>query len=177
MGKREVVLVQKYAQSFVERVENRDDIWDVCDDIQRLLDIIHETKLDGILNSSTVSPEEKEGFVRTLRQSRYRFVNELIELILEEEQADLLSAILEEILLRISKQKNEFDATVASVYPLTEEQKERIRVLVENRFRVRVRNIIEEIDKELLGGFVVTVNHRVIDTSVRAQLKDIRSKL
>lgn len=177
MGKREVVLVQKYAQSFVDRVENRDDIWDVCDDIQRLLDIIHETKLDGILNSSTVSSEEKEGFVRTLRQSRYRFVNELIELILEEEQADLLSAILEEILLRISKQKNEFDATVASVYPLTAEQKERIRVLVENRFRVRVRNIIEEIDKELLGGFVVTVNHRVIDTSVRAQLKDIRSKL
>lgn len=177
MGKREVVLVQKYAQSFVDRVENRDDIWDVCDDIQRLLDIIHETKLDGILNSSTVSSEEKEGFVRTLRQSRYRFVNELIELILEEEQADLLSVILEEILLRISKQKNEFDATVASVYPLTAEQKERIRVLVENRFRVRVRNIIEEIDKELLGGFVVTVNHRVIDTSVRAQLKDIRSKL
>ena len=66
---------------------------------------------------------------------------------------------------------------MVSVYPLTEAQKERLRHLVEERFALRVRNITEELDQSLLGGFIVTVNHKVIDASVRTQLKDVRKKL
>ncbi|MFX3870708.1 F0F1 ATP synthase subunit delta, partial [Streptococcus suis] len=74
--------------------------------------------------------------------------------------------------LQISKFKHEFEASVVSVYPLTEAQKERLRHLVEQRLSLRVRNITEELDQSLLGGFIVTVNHQVIDASVRTQLKD-----
>ncbi|WP_333565174.1 F0F1 ATP synthase subunit delta, partial [Streptococcus parasuis] len=33
------------------------------------------------------------------------------------------------------------------------------------------------LDASLLGGFVLTINHKVIDASVRTQLKDVRKKL
>ena len=91
--------------------------------------------------------------------------------------ADLLLETLERAQLQISKLKNEFDAHIASVYPLTEQQKSRLRQLVEERFGLRVRNIVEELDASLLGGFVLTINHKVIDASVRTQLKDVRKKL
>ena len=177
MGVKEATIVHQYAYQFVENIAYRDDIWSIYDEVRRMIAIIEETKLNRILSSPTVSNEDKADFVRKLRQSEYRFINDLIESLIQDEHFDLLLPTLEDILLKISKSKNEYDMVLTSFQPLTEEQKQRLRAIVEERFSVKVHQIIEEIDKELLGGFIVNVNHRVIDTSVRAQLGDIRKKL
>ena len=177
MGVKEATIVHQYAYQFVEDIAYREDIWAIYDEVQRMIVIIEETKLNRILSSPTVSSEDKAGFVRNLRQSSYRFINDLIETLIQDENYDLLLPTLEDILLKISKSKNEYDMVVTSFQALTEEQKQRLTAIVEERFSVKVHNVIEEIDKELLGGFIVNVNHRVIDTSVRAQLGDIRKKL
>lgn len=177
MGVKEATIVHQYAYQFVENIAYREDIWSIYDEVRRMIAIIEETKLNRILSSPTVSNEDKADFVRKLRQSEYRFVNDLIESLIQDEHFDLLLPTLEDILLKISKSKNEYDMVLTSFQPLTEEQKQRLRAIVEERFSVKVHQIIEEIDKELLGGFIVNVNHRVIDTSVRAQLGDIRKKL
>ncbi|HGA1492888.1 TPA: F0F1 ATP synthase subunit delta [Streptococcus suis] len=177
MNARENAIVQKYALSFVEKVSDHAEIWDMYDQISELISIIHDSKLNRLLLSATVSREEKAAFVRTVRQSSFWQINDLIEDIIRDGHADLLLETLERVRLQISKFKNEFEAHVVSVYPLTEAQKERLRHLVEERFSLRVRNITEELDQSLLGGFIVTVNHKVIDASVRTQLKDVRKKL
>lgn len=177
MNARETALVQKYAQSFVDKVYDREDIWTIYDQISAILTVIHDSKLNRILLSATVSQAEKAEFIHAIRRSTYRQVNDLIEVVGRDGHADLLVEILEATLILISKSKQEFDARVVSVYPLTDEQKERVRQLVESRFSLKVRNIIEEIDKEVLGGFIITVNHKVLDASVRTQLKEIRNRL
>ncbi|HEL2056243.1 TPA: F0F1 ATP synthase subunit delta [Streptococcus suis] len=177
MNARENALVQKYALSFVEKVSDHAEIWEMYDQLSELITIIHDSKLNRLLLSATVSREEKAAFVRTVRQSSFWQINDLIEDIIRDGHADLLLETLERVRLQISKFKNEFEAHVVSVYPLTEAQKDRLRQLVEKRFSLRVRTIIEELDQGLLGGFIVTVNHKVIDASVRTQLKDVRKKL
>ncbi|HFI0254818.1 TPA: F0F1 ATP synthase subunit delta [Streptococcus suis] len=177
MNARENALVQKYALSFVEKVSDHAEIWEMHDQLSELITIIHDSKLNRLLLSATVSREEKAAFVRTVRQSSFWQINDLIEDIIRDGHADLLLETLERVRLQISKFKNEFEAHVVSVYPLTEAQKDRLRQLVEKRFSLRVRTIIEELDQSLLGGFIVTVNHKVIDASVRTQLKDVRKKL
>ncbi|MEG3310439.1 F0F1 ATP synthase subunit delta [Streptococcus sp. SS-4456] len=177
MNARENALVQKYALSFVEKVSDHAEIWEMYDQLSELITIIHDSKLNRLLLSATVSREEKAAFVRTVRQSSFWQINDLIEDIIRDGHADLLLETLERVRLQISKFKNEFEAYVVSVYPLTEVQKDRLRQLVEERFSLRVRTIIEELDQSLLGGFIVSVNHKVIDASVRTQLKDVRKKL
>ncbi|TCD46556.1 F0F1 ATP synthase subunit delta [Streptococcus sp. X16XC17] len=177
MGVKETAVVQKYAQNFVDRYGDREDIWHVYDEVQHIVHIIRDTRLNRILISSTVSTKDKEEFIRILRRSEYRFVNDLVEAIIQEGNADLLLSTLEEVLLKISKSKNEFDMVITSIQSLSDEQKQRLAALAESRFDVKVRNVLEQIDREILGGFIVTVNHRVIDASVRTQLKDIRKKL
>ncbi|MGT2949806.1 F0F1 ATP synthase subunit delta [Streptococcus cuniculi] len=177
MNARETALVQKYAQSFVDKVYDREDVWTIYDQISAILTVIHDSKLNRILLSATVSQAEKADFIHAIRQSTYREVNDLIEAIARDGHADLLVETLEAALRLISKSKQEFDAHIVSVYPLTEEQKERVRRLVESRFSLKVRNIVQEIDRDVLGGFIVTVNHKVIDASVRTQLKEIRNRL
>lgn len=177
MAAREDAFVQKTAQTFVEQVYDRDDIWHIYDEVEHILQIMKETRLARILNSSTVSLDDKEEFLRTLRQSEYRFVNDLVEVVIHNGHANLLKEILETILYKISKHENAFDAVVTVIQPLTEEQKKRISALTEKRFDIKVRNVVENIDKDIIGGFIVNINHHVIDASVRTQLKDIRKKL
>ncbi|CQR25522.1 F0F1 ATP synthase subunit delta [Streptococcus varani] len=177
MGVREANIVHKYAYNFVESISYRDDIWRVYDEVSRIVSIIHNTKLNRILQSPTTSKQDKESFLRNLRQSEYRFVNDLIERLIQDENYDLVLPTLEDVLLKISKSQNEYDMVVTSFQALTEQQKERITAIAQERFSVKIHNVIEEIDKEILGGFIVNVNHRVIDTSVRTQLGDIRKKL
>lgn len=177
MGVREATIAHKYAYNFVENITHRDDIWQIYDEVNRIVTIIRNTKLNRVLQSSTVSKVDKEKFLRNLRQSDYRFINDLIENLILDENYELVLPTLEDVLLKISKSQNEYDMVVTTFQPLTDEQKERLTATVEERFTVKVHNVIEEIDKELLGGFVINVDHRVIDTSVRTQLRDIRKKL
>ena len=114
MGVKEATIVHQYAYQFVENIAYRDDIWAIYDEIQRMVSIINETKLNRILSSPTVSSEDKAGFVRNLRQSSYRFINDLIETLIQDENYDLLLPTLEDILLKISKSKNEYDKVVTS---------------------------------------------------------------
>lgn len=176
MNAREQAVVQKYAHSFVDKVQDREDIWKIYDQVSELLTIIKESKLNRILLSATVTAEEKAEFVRTIRQSSYPEVNHLIHQVVHDNYADLLVETLQAVLILISKSKQEFDAHILSVYPLSEEQKVRLKHLVERRFSLTVRNLIEEEDSSLLGGFIITVNHKVIDASVRTQLREIRNK-
>ncbi|MGT2911931.1 F0F1 ATP synthase subunit delta [Streptococcus cameli] len=177
MNIRESALAHKYARNFVEVISEREDIWHIFDELQSYVQIINETGLNRMLHDATVSNTDKEAFIRTLRHSSYRAVNDLIESVIQGGEYSLLREVLQVSMKLISKQKNEFDAYVSTFQALTKEQKRRIHALAESRFDVRIRQVIEEIDKELLGGFIVTVNHRVIDASVRTQLNDIRKKL
>ena len=109
MGVKEATIVHQYAYQFVENIAYRDDIWSIYDEVRRMIAIIEETKLNRILSSPTVSNEDKADFVRNLRQSEYRFINDLIESLIQDEHFDLLLPTLEDILLKISKSKNEYD--------------------------------------------------------------------
>ncbi|MHC5924190.1 F0F1 ATP synthase subunit delta, partial [Streptococcus pyogenes] len=78
---------------------------------------------------------------------------DLIERLIEDENYDLVLPTLEDVLLKISKSQNEYDMVVTSFQALTEQQKERITAIAQERFSVKIHNVIEEIDKEILGGF------------------------
>lgn len=177
MNARENALVQGYAHSFIDQVGHNEQIWEIYDQLDDLIAIIQESKLNRLLLSATVSQQEKTEFIRTIRQSSFWQVNDLIEEVIRGGHANLLLDVLKRCQSQISKVKNEFDAHIVSVYPLLEEQKDRLRQLVEKRFSLRVRSMTEELDSSLLGGFVVTINHKVIDASVRTQLADVRNKL
>ena len=60
---------------------------------------------------------------------------------------------------------------------LTDEQKERILALVAEKIGVKVGKLVENIDESILGGFIINVNNKVIDTSIRRQLQTFKMNL
>jgi ATP synthase F1 delta subunit len=72
---------------------------------------------------------------------------------------------------------NQHDIVVTTAVALTDEQKERILALVAEKFGVKAGKLVENIDESILGGFVINVNNKVIDTSIRRQLQEFKMNL
>lgn len=71
-----------------------------------------------------------------------------------------------------SAQRGEVNAEVASAHPLTEQQ----LTTLENKLRAREGRTVKlrsRVDRDLLGGLVVTIGSKRIDSSIRTRLNSL----
>lgn len=67
-------------------------------------------------------------------------------------------------------------ATIVSAFPMTEQQVNELVALIEPKFGLKLKPHVK-VDAELIGGVRVTVGDHVLDTSVQAQLTQMRDAL
>ena len=104
-------------------------------------------------------------------------MNNFLDLILQNEREAYLYQMLQAVLNDIATVSNQYDVTVTSSLPLTEDQKSRVRAVVAKKFAVTSGRLIEKVDPSLIGGFIISVNNKVIDTSIRRQLQAFKMNL
>lgn len=177
MDLKQQVTATRHAQTLVAAASQSGQLQETFDELSQLIMICQGTQLDAVLSSDQFQPEEKQRLVRQLGVSHSLLLNGLIEDFIQQEELDLLLPTLQTALSKISQLTKVFDIEVETVQPLTDQQKERIRQLVEERFDIRAHDVVQTLNPNLLGGFIVTVNHQVIDASVRTQLQDLRKKV
>ena len=78
---------------------------------------------------------------------------------------------------QIQRLSNAFVVTVTTAIALDPAQEQKLVPIIERKFGIQVRSIQQKIDPDLIGGFVVTANHKTLDTSLKHQLQVIKSKL
>ena len=72
---------------------------------------------------------------------------------------------------------NAFVVTVTTVAGLDPVQEQKLIPIIEKKFGIQVRSLKEELDPDLIGGFVVSANHKTLDTSLKRQLQVIKANL
>lgn len=120
----------------------------------------HEKGMDALLRRMEAAPLTVR-FVLTLARKRRLFA--LVDVI----------RVFETLL---SRQRGEVDAQVTSAQPLTEQQtaelKQALKIKLGREARLETR-----VDPSLLGGLVVKVGSRMIDSSLRTKLEGMRAAM
>ena len=97
---------------------------------------------------------------------------------IQEEVRQILTVFAETNLKTfLSQEDNTYDVTVTSASPLSEEQKARLLAIVSQKFEIKTRRLVEKIDEDLIGGFVIKAKNKVVDTSIRSQLQTFKTNL
>ena len=177
MDKKHYAVIEKYALPFVQLVFEKGQQQDVFDKLSQIKAVFVETNLADFLSHIGVSQAEKSKVLRLFQTCDSVLVNNLIEVLITNGREDFFYPILLDILKKIEKETNEFEVTVHSVEGLSEEQKARLIPVIEKKMNLKVRSIKENLDRSLIGGFVITANHKIIDTSIKRQLKAVKEKL
>ena len=177
MDKRSDAIIEKYAAPFVQIVLEKNQQRDVFIELSQIKEIFEETRLTDFLSHIGVNQAEKSKVLRLFQTCDTVLVNNLIEVLIANGREELFYPILLDSLKKIEKQTNEFEVVIHSVEGLSDEQKTRLIPLIEKKMGLKVRSIKENLDKSLIGGFAITANHKIIDTSIKRQLKAVKEKL
>lgn len=177
MTKKTEVLIEQYAKSLVEVAVEKNCVTAVQEDVKALLLIFEESDLNKTLQSLAITREQKKQLVRLLQESSSDYMKNFLEVILQNEREGLLYSILEATLEKFAVVTQNYDAVVTTAIALSDKQKQQLVKTIETKFGLTVHQIIEKIDENILGGFIINVNNRIIDTSIRRQLQQFKMKL
>ena len=103
-------------------------------------------------------------------------VGNFVRLVARNRRLFALPGILTAFQSLMARDRGEATAQVTSAQPLTEDQKNELKTVIRDRLGKTV-TIEAKVDPAILGGLIVKVGSRMIDTSLRTKLMTMKTHL
>lgn len=157
--------------------ENRID--DYVAEVDAMLTIFRDNpELSKLLNHPKISKEEKITVVGQIFEGKIsKELLGLINMIVEKDRNNAMEDIFSYFIDRVKEYKNIGVAKVTSAIELSDAQKSQVeKRLLETTGYVKFE-ISYDVDKDLIGGMVIRIGDRVVDSSIRTRLYELTKEL
>ena len=168
-------LAGRYASALFDLASEAGTVTAVESDLERLEDSLHESpELRALIRNPEVSREQLSRVTGGL--SDYLGLSELtrnfLGVLADNRRVSALPAMIRAFTSIAAAQRGEVSAEVASAHALTDSQLTEL----EQKLRAREGRTIKlksRVDPDLLGGLVVTIGSKRIDSSIRTRLNSL----
>lgn len=148
-------------------------------EVQELSAVLRENPdFDKLMKHPGISKQEKIAFMEAVFKGRVSAeLVGLMEVVIQKERYGELQNIFAYFIDKMKEVKGIGVAHIATAVALTESQKENV---VERLKATTSYQSIEadfKVDEELIGGMVIRINDRVVDSSIRSKLEDLTRQL
>jgi F-type H+-transporting ATPase subunit delta len=163
----------RYATALYDLADEQNSLDAVADDLRGLKALIGESSdLRHLLSSPLFDRNEQTNAALAVLEAAgvSDLTRRFVGVVGQNRRLFALDATIDEYLRILATRRGEVTAQVTSARPLTESQvaalTEKLRSIVGNKV-----NIEAEVDESLLGGLVVRVGSRMVDTSIRSKIQ------
>lgn len=165
-----------YAQAFYGRVaaqitevlQQLDFVWICCSQSPELVEA---------LNHPFIDYQRKMGLIASLfENSLHGEVNGLLALLIKKRSMRILPDVIRELRLINLAQASIEEVRIESPFELTDQERESVSQAIQNAIHSKIAPVYH-IDKTLIAGICVRIGSRVIDTSLKGQLADLRQTI
>lgn len=169
---RETVVAGRYAKALFEIAGQEGRTLELEQELKTLVEVLHnDQEVQKFILSPNISSEAKWNAIREgLEGKLSQPVVSLVKLLIERERIVILPEILSGYTKVTGDALGLADAVVYSTYPLSEDEKQTVAAefgaLVGKKIRV-----LNEVDKELLGGIKVRIGDTLYDGSLAGKLE------
>ena len=171
-------VAKRYARSLIGLANERNELELVHKDMQNFKDTIKESRdLALALKSPVLPTEKKKAILDAVFKDVHQFTKAFFDIITRKNRADLLP----EIATEFHKQYNILSgiqvAQITTASPLTSEMREEFISLIKRISDKEKIQLQEKLNKDIIGGFVLTVGDKQIDDSLKSKLNQLRREL
>jgi F-type H+-transporting ATPase subunit delta len=173
------VLVNKYAQGLVQAVSDEPEFRSAEKEIQAFLSLLSaHDNLRKALVSPFLNLEKKKKLLAGILQKlgTGEKTTRFLDLLLDQKRLELLDEITAVLSETWNESKGILTFEVASVIPLSEAQKLRLKKELEELEKSPV-SLVYTIDPDLIGGLSLRKGHVVYDASVQGNLLKIKEQI
>ncbi|MCU0468330.1 MAG: ATP synthase F1 subunit delta [Arcicella sp.] len=167
----------RYAKSLLDLAKEKNVEEKVYEDMKLFTQVCDENhQFYLLLKSPIVSHYDKLTILQKVFTGKVDPASmSIFEIITRKNREEMLPHIAEDYLRQYELLKGIQKAYITTAAPLTVAQKAEFQKIVADATGKKVE-IVEKIDISLIGGYVLTVNDRQIDTSVKTKLNELKVK-
>ena len=167
-----------YSQSFLDLAEKAGASESLRDELLDLVAMLDgDTSLRDFFDSPLVDTDaRKQVLERTLRGRASDLLVDGLQVINQHGRLALIDTIVETYRTDYQARTGRVDVEVVTAVPLSDSQRRAIADTVEANDG-RQADLVESIDPSLLGGMIVRIGDRKIDTTVAKDLRTVRAQL
>ena len=173
-------LVSKvYGDALFELAVEESKVDELLPEVHSLLEALEaDNELLSLMNHPKIIKEEKVKIIEdTFRGRVSDDLTGLLRLLVEKDRSNEIPSVLSYFIEQVKEYKNIGTATVCSAKELTEEQKEAVKKRLLDTTKYIEFEMNYEVDPSLIGGMTIRIGDRVVDSSIKSKLYELRRSL
>lgn len=165
---------KEYAEALFSIAQENNSVKEYSFHLQEIYSLIMENKgYTEYLSSPAMALSERLAAIDEAFADRVpEYIVSFIKLLCENGRIKELGESIEEFFRLEMLESNTVNVTVYSSIPLDAEQKEKLCKKLETKHKKAIRATYVE-DKNLIGGIKIVMDDKVLDGSIRRQLKEV----
>ena len=170
-------IATRYATALFDLANETDDIPTLEQNVNILTQSIDESSdLNSLISSPLYSRDQQKSAITSIatKMDLSGVMINTLSLMAEKRRLFVVPTFLVVLNDLIAASKNEITAEVVSAKPLSKGQVEKLTKSIKKNFGKDVK-INASIDQALIGGMIVKVGSRMIDTSIQAKLNSLQN--
>lgn len=173
------LVAKTYGEALFELAMEKQDPDEFLDEAQGILQVLEENpEFDKLMKHPGISKLEKEEVVETVFAGRIsREMTGFLKLIVNKERYSEVKNIIRYFAERLQEERGIGVAYVTTAVELTDVQKEAVKNKLIATTTYRVMEMHYKVDASIIGGMIIRIKDRVVDSSVRTKLEEMKRQL
>lgn len=171
-------VASRYAKSLITLGQEQGVLEEVHRDILLFIDVCRKNRdFVLMLKNPVISNDKKFNIVQALFEGKiHAFTIAFFRIIIQKHREMLLPAIAEEFRRQYNELRGISIAKVYTVFPLDEYLRKEFKSLVRVYTGKQQVQLLEEVDEDLIGGYLLKVEGKQVDESLKGKLKELSLK-
>lgn len=167
----------RYAKSLMELSIEQGKLDRCLEDMQLVEAVLDDSKeLRAVLKSPVIKADKKMSILEEIFGAKLDKLSiEFLRIVGEKGRDAILVEIVESFVEQVKHHKHIMVAKVVTATPMTDANREKIKAIIEKVHNGELE-IIEEVDKNIIGGFILNIADKRIDASVAGKIRELKKE-
>lgn len=167
----------RYAKAMLQKANETNTQEVVFGDMQSVYDTIQGSRdLQLALQSPVIKGEDKKKVLLEVFKNQGPLTHSLIDVLVENKRTAMLSNVTRSYIQLYNEQMGIKVATVITAVPLSDELENKVMAKVKELTGSETVTLKNEVDPEILGGFVLRIGDVQYDASIINQFRKLRKE-
>lgn len=173
------LVAKTYGDALFELAVEEEKVDSLVEEVSAVIQILEENDdLQKLMNHPKISKEEKISVMENIFKDKVSDdLTGFIKIIVSKDRYGEIAEIFEYFIAKVKEYKNIGTAYVTTAVELNASQKEALVNKLLSTTKYKEIEMIYNVDKQLIGGMVVRIGDRVVDSSIKTKLYELSKDL
>ena len=170
-------VASRYAKAIFDLVLESDEVAELENDVESLSDALDNSQeLRDLIASPLYTRDDQKAAIVAIgtKMKLLANLNNTLALMASKRRLFVMGSFLRQLKILIAEHKGEITADVMSAKSLTKEQSDKLAKAIKERVGKEIK-INASVDESIIGGIVIKVGSKMIDTSIRSKLNSLQT--